>query len=70
MTSGVHDMCGIASMVPQTVPNQVWDVFRCQNKLCMKLPPHGLNLNRVYQSDFTDSPFSCPAKAMLLHVDG
>lgn len=27
MTSGVHDMCGAASVVPQTVPNQICCVF-------------------------------------------
>lgn len=53
MTSGVHDMCGIASVVPQTVPNQIWDVFCCQNELCMKLPPHSLDLNLLYQTNFT-----------------
>lgn len=53
MTSGVHSMCGIASMVPQTVPNQIWDVFSCQNELCIKLPPHGLDLSLVYPTNFT-----------------
>lgn len=27
MTSGVHDMCGVASVVPQTVPNQIYCFF-------------------------------------------
>ncbi len=49
----VSTMCGIASVVPQTVPNQIWDVFRCQNELCMKLPPLGLNSNPVYETDFS-----------------
>lgn len=39
MTSGAHNMCGVASVAPQTVPNQICDVFYCQNELCMKLPP-------------------------------
>jgi len=27
MTSGVHNVCGIASVGPQIVPDQIWDVF-------------------------------------------
>lgn len=68
MTFGVHSMCGIASVVPQTVPNQIWDVFRCQNELCMKLPPHSLNLNPVYQTNFTSAAvdrFNRQIKAVL-----
>lgn len=53
MTSGVHDMCGITSVVPQMVPNQIWDVFSCQNELCMKLPPHTLNLRLARHTNFT-----------------
>lgn len=36
MTSGVHNMCGIASVVPQTVPNQIWDVFAAKMNRCEK----------------------------------
>lgn len=38
MTSGVHNLCGIASMVPQTVPNQIWDVFAAKMNSVRNFP--------------------------------
>lgn len=76
MTSGAHNMSRIASMVPQMVPDQIWDVFLLPILILCETSPTcdklwaALPVYRFTHSAAKNKPHSSEIHSVILSVTG